>query len=32
MELRLVSVSEEEERGQKDKQEAVRDARVTYEQ
>lgn len=32
MELRLASVSEEEERGQKYKQGAVRDAQVTYEQ
>ena len=30
--LRLASVSEEEERGQKYKQGAVRDAQVTYEQ
>lgn len=30
MELRLVSVSEEEARGQKDGQEAVRDAQGTY--
>ena len=32
MELRLASVSEEEERGQKDKQGAVRDAQGTYKQ